>query len=306
MEEQRGLIHRIERFSLHDGPGIRTLVVTKGCPLHCLWCSSPYTQKPVPEILHIRNRCRGCGSCIASCRLKAISGSCGDPPVIKTDRSICIGCGECVSACPNGARELSGILYTPEELFCEVEKDAAFYRRSGGGVTVGGGEPTAQVGFVGKFLSLCVSHFVHTALETSALTPWESLASLLSHLDLIYIDLKHMDEVKHREWTGVSNRRILENIRRAAREKSMILRIPVIPGFNDSAENISESAKFAKELGANLLRIELLPYHQFGIHKYAELDRDYAIESIRPPSDEQMARLRDIAREAAIAVEIGG
>ena len=171
---------------------------------------------------------------------------------------------------------------------------------------MGGGEPTLQAEFVGEFLSLCRAHFFHTAMETCALTSWEKLSSLLDVLDLVYIDLKHMDETRHIEWTGASNRLILENIRRTARRNSVILRIPVVPGFNDSEENIERSARFAKELGNNILRVELLPYHLFGIHKYRELERPYAIESVVPPADEQMANLRDTARLAGIEVEIGG
>jgi len=302
---QKGLIHKIERFSLHDGPGIRTLVVMKGCPLRCRWCSSPYTQSPNPEILHIKARCQGCGRCIAVCKNRAIVSDAVDAPV-KTDRTLCRGCGACAATCPNRARELSGRYCSAEELFREVEKDAAFYRRSGGGITVGGGEPTLQAVFVGEFLSLCRSHFFHTAMETCALTAWEALEPLLSCLDLVYIDLKHMAGDRHREWTGASNILILENIERAAKIRPLILRVPVVPGFNDSVENISETAGFAKNLGGNLLRLELLPYHRYGIHKYGELDRAYTMESMEPPSDGHMAELRDIVRSAGIHCEIGG
>ena len=305
MSIQTGLIHKIERFSLHDGPGIRTLVVMKGCPLKCLWCSSPYTQNADPEIFYIKARCQGCGRCVATCPNLAIA-SATTGAAVKTDRALCAGCGKCVEVCANQARELSGRNYSAQELFDEVEKDSAFYRRSGGGITVGGGEPTLQSGFVGEFLSLCRAHYIHTALETCALTSWEKLAFLLDSLDLVYIDLKHMDESRHIEWTGASNRIILENIRKAARQNQIILRIPVVPGFNDSAENILASGTFAKELGNNILRMELLPYHQFGLHKYEELGRAYPLQSVPPPTDERMAELRDIAGSAGINVEIGG
>lgn len=305
MDIQKGLIHKIERFSLHDGPGIRTLIVTKGCPLKCLWCSSPYTQNPHPEILYLGGNCQGCGKCIEICPKKALSREADTSP-IKTDRTLCDGCGQCVEVCVHRARELSGRYYTARELFSEVEKDEAFYRRSGGGITVGGGEPTMQSEFVGEFLALCRSHYMHTAMETCALVVWEKLAPLLDLLDLVYIDLKHMDAKLHTRWTGASNRVILENIRRAARQNQIILRIPVVPGFNDSAENILASAQLAKELGNNIVRLELLPYHQFGIHKYGELERTYLLESIQPLPDARMAELRDIARSAGIDVEIGG
>ena len=305
MNVQKGLIHKIERFSLHDGPGIRTLIVTKGCPLRCLWCSSPHTQSPTPEILYIKSNCTGCGRCVEVCPKKALSIG-AEPSAIITDRTLCVGCGKCIEVCPNRARELSGRHCTAEELFREVERDAAFYRRSEGGVTVGGGEPTMQSEFVEDFLSRCRSHYIHTAMETCAMTSWEKLAPLLNLLDFIYIDLKHMDEHRHAEWTGASNRIILENIRGAARETNVILRIPVIPGFNDSETNISESAQFAKELGSNIVRLELLPYHQFGVHKYEELERPYALASVKPLPEAHMVKLQDIARSFGIDVEIGG
>lgn len=305
MNIHKGLLHKIERFSLHDGPGIRTLVVMKGCPARCRWCSSPHTQNPKPEILYIKRHCRGCGRCQAACENGAIVlDAIGNP--VKTDRSLCIGCGKCVLSCPNQARELSGQYYTTEDLFQEVEKDVAFYRRSGGGITVGGGEPAMQVEFVYEFLTLCRSHCLHTAMETSACTAWEKLSPLFFCLDLVYIDLKHMDENRHCEWTGVSNNLILENIRRAADISPLTLRVPVVPGFNDSAENISETANFASKLGRNLLRLELLPYHNYGIHKYEELDRAYTLESLKPPSEEHLMRLRSIARSVGIDCEIGG
>ncbi len=305
MSVQRGLISKIERFSLHDGPGIRTLVVTKGCPLKCLWCSSPYTQSPKPEILYIKSHCRDCRACLTVCKNQAISLDETDTSV-KTDRTRCLACGACAAACVHHARELSGRYYTPDELLKEVEKDEAFYRRGGGGVTVGGGEPTQQTVFMEEFLSLCRSHFFHTAMETCALAPWDKFSRLLGELDLVYIDLKHMNEKIHQEWTGASNRVILENIEKAARQREIVVRIPVVPGFNDSGENISQSAKFLKALGNRIMRLELLPYHPFGIHKYEELGRAYALESTRPPTDEHMKRLRDIARNAGIVVEIGG
>lgn len=302
---RKGLVSRIERFSLHDGQGIRTLVVMKGCPLRCKWCSSPHTQEPRPEMLHIRGKCAGCGKCIEACPQKAISHR-EDLSTVLTDRVRCDACGECIQACVNRARELSGRWYTAEALFGEVEKDAAFYRRSRGGVTVGGGEPTAQSNFIGEFLSLCRSHYLHTAMETTAFVSWDRLAPILSCLDLVYIDLKQMDTTKHAQWTGVSNGLILENIVRTAKTTPLILRMPVVPGFNDDAVNIMETAKFAKQIGSKLLRLELLPYHPFGLHKYAELDRAYALESTEPLPEEQMIGLRDMARSVGIEVEIGG
>jgi pyruvate formate lyase activating enzyme len=242
---------------------------------------------------------------VAACPQQAISFR-EETSTVTTDRSRCIACGECTRACPNNARELSGRWYTVEALCEAVEKDAAFYRRSRGGVTVGGGEPTAQADFTREFLSLCRSRNFHTAMETTAVGAWDELAPILACLDLVYIDLKHMDAERHRAWTGVSNGRILENIARAAEVVPLVVRVPVVPGFNDAIENILETAKFAARIGNRFLRLELLPYHQFGVHKYEELDRDYALASTVPPSEEAVMALRDAAWSVGIDVEIGG
>lgn len=305
MSISKGLVSKIERFSIHDGDGIRTLVVMKGCPLTCRWCSSPYTQADLPEILYVESQCQGCGQCVEICPKNIITLS-QHTGKAATDRSQCVGCGNCVESCIHNARELSGLWFTAPRLLQAVEKDAAFYRRSGGGVTVGGGEPTRQTEFVAEFLLLCRMNGIHTVMETCALSSWEKLSPLLDLLDLVYIDLKHMDANHHKEWTGASNKKILENIKQTAQTHELILRIPVIPGFNDDEANIAQSAKFAKTLGNNLLRLELLPYHQFGIHQYTELERPYSIETAEPLTEEKMAHLLDIARAFGITVEIGG
>ena len=250
-------------------------------------------------------RCQGCGACLAVCPAKAVSRA-GDGRRIATNRSLCRGCGACVAACPNQAREIAGRYYTVGELFLEIEKDAIFYRRSEGGVTVGGGEATMQGDFVGALLALCRDRQIHTAMETSALVPWAQLAPLIKNLDLLYIDIKHMGEKRHRELTGASNRLILENIRRAAEEIPVILRLPVVPGLNDDKENIRRTAIFAKTLGNRFLRLELLPYHRYGRHGYDELERAYAMDAVEPPARAVMESLRETAQRSGIAVEIGG
>lgn len=171
---------------------------------------------------------------------------------------------------------------------------------------MGGGEPMLQAGFVEEFLSLCRSRFFQTAMETCALASWNTFSRLLGGLDLVYIDLKHMDEKAHQEWTGASNLLILENIGKAARQQDVIVRIPVVPGFNDSVENIFQSAEFLKALGNHIVRLELLPYHLFGIHQYDELERACLLKSMQPPTDGHMKRLRDIARDTGIKAEIVG
>jgi len=299
-----GLIYEIERFAIHDGPGIRTLVFMKGCPLRCLWCSSPHTQKAVPEILYSERECQRCGQCAEACPIGAIMLSPEDGVTI--DRERCDACGKCVEACPYGAQRLAGTRVTPEELLRQVERDSAFYRRSGGGVTIGGGEPAVQHEFVAEFLGLCKKQYIHTAIETCGCVPWEHMEKLLDNLDLVYIDIKHMDAEEHKKLTGVSNDRVLENARRIAERRPVIVRVPIVPGLNDSDENILATARFAAGLGDNLQSVELLPYHKLGIEMYRRLGREYSLASIESPDDEHMQQLKEIAQSCGVDVQIGG
>ena len=294
----------MQRFAIHDGPGIRTLIYMKGCPLKCLWCSSPQTQKPSTEILHIELNCKKCGRCIEICSNNAITLS--NNEVIKIDRKLCTSCGDCVENCLNQALKLAGKDITVEELFQEVNKDSPFYRRSNGGVTVGGGEPTMQHEFVTAFLKRCKQIYIHTAMESCGYVKWEYLEKMLEYLDLAYFDIKHMDPLVHKELTGVSNDLILENIKKASALRPVIIRIPVAPGYNDSDDNILATAKFAAGLGTNLQRIEILPYHKFGTHLYDQLDMQYKLKDVEPPNEEHMERLKELIESCGIKAQIGG
>jgi len=300
----KGLIYDMQRFAIHDGPGIRTLIYMKGCPLKCLWCSSPQTQKPSTEILHIELNCKKCGRCIEICSNNAITLS--NNEVIKIDRKLCTSCGDCVENCLNQALKLAGKDITVEELFQEVNKDSPFYRRSNGGVTVGGGEPTMQHEFVTAFLKRCKQIYIHTAMESCGYVKWEYLEKMLEYLDLAYFDIKHMDPLVHKELTGVSNDLILENIKKASALRPVIIRIPVAPGYNDSDDNILATAKFAAGLGTNLQRIEILPYHKFGTHLYDQLDMQYKLKDVEPPNEEHMERLKELIESCGIKAQIGG
>lgn len=304
LEQLQGLISGIERFALHDGPGIRTLVFMKGCPLRCLWCSSPQTQKRSPEILYDTTTCQKCGECIGACPAEAMMMS--EEEGIRIDREACTGCGECVEVCPNNALESVGAPVTVDELFEEVKKDSSFYRRSGGGVTMGGGEPTMQHDVAAGLLEKCHRHYIHTAMETCGYVEWQHLEKLLAHLDLVYLDIKHMDTLKHKDHTGVSNELILENAGKISALRSTIIRIPIVPGYNDSDDNIVLTAAFAAKLGENLKGIELLPYHQLGVQTYAELGREYRLIGLEPPGNDHMKRLKKIIESCGVAVHIGG
>jgi pyruvate formate lyase activating enzyme len=276
----------------------------KGCPLKCLWCSTPQTQKRAFEILHIETHCQKCGRCVEICPVEAITLS--EDEGVKIDRERCTYCRECVEACLNLALEFAGNYMTVEELFKEVEKDSPFYRRSNGGVTVGGGEATMQHEYIVEFLKKCKQHYIHAAIETCGYVKWEHLEEILEHLDLVYFDIKHMDPLVHKELTGVSNERILENARKSAVLRPLILRIPIVPEYNDSHDNISATARFAAELGDKFMRIELLPYHKFGTQTYSRLGRDYELSDVDAPGDDHMNRLKLIVESCGVSAQIGG
>jgi len=276
----------------------------KGCPLKCLWCSSPQTQKFSTEILYTESKCEKCLRCVEECPKKAIIFS--DKEKIKIDRKLCNTCGQCVEICPNQALKLIGDQRTVEELFQDVMKDSNFYRRSDGGVTIGGGEPTMQHEFVADLLKKCKETYVHTAMETCGYVKWENLEKILEYIDLLYFDIKHMDTLEHKKITGVSNELILENAKKAAKMRPIIIRIPLIPGYNDSEENLLNTGKFAAGLGENLLRVELLPFHKFGTGNYEQLGREYELKDLEPPSEEYMNKLKNLVESCGVKVQVGG
>lgn len=302
----QGSVARIERLAVHDGPGIRTVVFLKGCPLRCSWCSSPETRRHQPELLFDSRRCTRCGACLSACPVEAVSTT--KDGATHTDRSICEGCGHCTRVCVSGARRIVGQTFTVADILHEIEKDEVFYYRSGGGVTISGGEPMAQPAFTGAILKACAERGIHTALETSAYVPWGQLILLLDFLDLIYVDVKHMHDAVHRRVTGVGNRMILENIRNLSQRRprpAVILRVPVIPGINDSEQNLEQTAGFVQKL-QNIERVELLPFHRYGLHSYAATGRVCGSAAIQAPSDERMRQLANIFGSRGITVQIGG
>ena len=302
--KRKGFIYGLERFAIHDGPVIRTLIYMKGCPLKCLWCSSPQTQKSKPEILYNEVNCKLCGRCVEVCPIEGITIS--ENEGLKIKRELCTSCDECIEICLNQGLTRIGEYVTVEELFQDINKDSPFYRRSNGGVTVGGGEPTLQIDFVTAFLKRCKKVYINTAIETCGYVKWDKMEELLKYVDLVHIDIKHMDPTVHKEITGVSNELILENARKISTIKPMIIRIPVIPGVNDSDDNIENTARFAFELGENLKRIELLPYHKFGTQTYSRIGMEYKLKDVEPPSDDHMIKLKEIVESCGVKAQIGG
>jgi pyruvate formate lyase activating enzyme len=288
----------IQRYSLHDGSGIRTLVFLKGCPLRCLWCSNPESQKSTPELGFIESRCVGqesCGApCVPACLEEAVFLDERGKAAI--DRGACNNCGDCEEACCHDALKLVGGEMSVAEVLAEVERDRPFYRRSGGGITIGGGEPMAQHKFTTELLEAAQAEYLHTAMETSGHVAWERLEVALRYVDLLHFDLKHMDPVRHEELTGRSNELILGNLGRVLRIKEpedVVIRIPVIPGRNDSTENIRESARFVSELG--FTQIELMPYHVFGVSKYRQYGMIYQLDAVEPVPESDLQGLRRLA-----------
>ena len=297
-----GIVFDIQRYSIHDGPGIRTLVFLKGCPLTCKWCCNPEGQKSQPEIRFLETKCVSQGKCKAPC-LKVCPGgaiSLNEEGKPETDIEICQSCGKCAEACYYGARILSGKKMTIEELLSEVRKDEPFYRNSSGGVSIGGGEPIVQFEFTREFLKRCKEHSLHTVIETCGHVPWEHLQSVLEYVDLVYFDIKHMSPQKHRELVGVSNDLILRNARYVLSRNNtqVIVRVPTIPGFNDSEENIKATASFVAESGGKMM--ELLPYHRLGTSKYRQFGREYELKDIKTPTKEQMQKLRRLVKSSRI------
>ena len=271
MSTKTGTIFDIKRFSIHDGPGIRSTVFLKGCPLRCAWCHNPESQSNEPELIFRPERCLACGDCVTACPHGAPQL---DDGLMRQYWSLCQVEGACVAVCYPGARELIGRKVSPEEVVEELVRDRTFYQESDGGVTFSGGEPLAQADFLEETLRLCQEAGLHTALDTCGEAPWERLERQLPFLDLVLYDLKLQDDQLHQEYTGSSNREILENFRRLSENGVKIeVRRPVIPGVNDSPEEIESLATFLNGKDG-IINIELLPYHALSADKYRRLGRE--------------------------------
>ena len=298
------MITDIQRFSLNDGPGIRTTVFLKGCPLACAWCHNPESLQPRAQLLTYPQNCNGCGACLAACHTGARAMREG---ALSLDRALCTACGACADVCFTGALVLSGKALTAEQVVDEVCKDKPYYDRSGGGVTLSGGEALMQPQLCEEILTLCRARGIATAIETSLGVPWASLAKLLPLLDLIMLDIKLLDDAAHRRWVGASNAPILENLARLARtDTPLIIRTPIIPGVNDTEETVAAIAAHIADI-PHLRCYELLNFNPLGDGKYAALDMSNPFAEARPLPDPRMRALADAAMRAAphLTVRIG-
>lgn len=304
-ESVEGTIFNIQDFSIHDGPGIRTVVFLSGCPLRCWWCQNPESMTLEPKLFFLADKCSGCGACARVCMKDAVS-------IINkkasTDRSICNGCGLCCSTCLNDARRISGERKSAGEITDIAVRDKLFFDSSGGGVTLSGGEVLFQADFSTAILALCKDRGVHTAIETTGFGSWDKLSGLLEYTDLVLFDLKHMDNEMHKAGTGVGNELILENAERICKETNvkLVARVPIIPGFNDTESNVRSLCRFIEEKLEQPVKVHLLPYHQLGESKNDHLESEKPKTSITPPSDMHMEYLKNIISNYRFETVIGG
>lgn len=300
----KGWIFDIKRYSIHDGPGIRTTVFLKGCALRCLWCHNPESVETGPELMHWPGRCVRCHACIAACPLRAISADATG--AVAVDRAKCDLCGRCAEACLYDAVQIVGRRMSVEEVMAEVERDRIFYEQSGGGVTLSGGDPLVQSDFAEALLDACRASGVPTAIDTAGLSRNGALERLAAKADLVLFDLKGLDDARHRETTGVSNAAILDNLRKLAASRTDVwARLPIIPGVNDDDDSARRTIDLLKSLGT-IERVALLAYHPGGLEKARRLGKEGLFRRFEPPSEERIAALEAAYRRAGFDVRRGG
>jgi len=299
-----GSISTVQRYSTKDGPGIRSTVFFKGCPLGCLWCSNPELIRSKPDLLYTGEKCARCGTCIEVCPQDALSFA--DDGFLEVDRALCDGCGACVEVCPNGALELIGRSVTVDELSKDLLKDRVFYQTSKGGVTFSGGEPLWQSGFVAQVARRMKAEGIHTALDTAGDVGWCHFEEVLDHIDLVLFDIKFANHVLHRRYIGRENDLILANLQLLSqRGIPMHIRLVMIPGINDSEAEIRARMEIVCSL-RSVHQIDILPYHRFGAGKYARLGLEYPLMDLEEHTSEKIAEMKILVEGYGIRTTIGG
>lgn len=301
---ERGLVFNIQRFSIHDGPGIRTTVFFKGCTLRCFWCHNPESIHSEPQIQLFPQKCIGCGRCFKVCPVNAHRIERGQRVFL---RELCRGCGKCAEVCYAEALVITGKWMTVQEIIDEVKKDNPFYESSGGGVTLSGGEPLLQAKFIKTLLEECKKRELHTAMDTAGNVPWEAFEMVLPFVDLFLYDLKVANEYKHTEVTGASNVRIISNLKKLVdKGKDIWIRVPVIPRVNDTLREMEKIALLIKDLDSdNIKLVELLPFHRLGESKYESLGLEYKAKDFIPPEDDLMNRFVEVFMSKGLKTKKG-
>lgn len=301
-------VTNIQKFSVHDGPGIRSIIFTKGCPLRCMWCANPENIRFEAELMFYPDKCVGCGRCVEICQESAIVSTHSDEGnIISFDRSKCINCGACAQVCFSQSRIMKGEMLSCTQVEKKIDKDIPFYRNSDGGVTFSGGEPLMYPDFITEIARDCREKGLNTAVETCGFVPWENIEHVLPWIDLFLFDIKFVDSRKHVEYCGQSNDIILKNFKKLCEyDCRIIVRMPIIPGINDSGEDLDLTGMFLRKFREKISGIHILPYHNYGASKYDALGIPYMLSDLESPTDEHMSMIKKILEGYGLQIQIGG
>ena len=304
------MVTNIQKFSVHDGPGIRSLIFTKGCPLRCLWCANPENIHFGPELMLFPDKCIGCKRCADVCPQNAITiaRNTDGKECIQFDRKLCIRCGACAKVCFSQSRVLKGEVLSCEQVEEKVDKDLPFYKNSGGGITFSGGEPLLHPQFIARIAKYYREKELSTAVETCGFVPWENFEIALPWIDWFLFDIKFIDSRKHEKYCGRGNQPILENLQKLSRDGRchIIVRIPIIPGINDEKSDLALVGAFLGKRKDRLAGVHILPYHNYGSSKYDALGIPYQLSDLESPTDEYMQQIRGTLEQYGLKVQIGG